>query len=245
MATQSNNQPTIKWEEIVERVLQNFDRNDPADRSAVDQWESYVEKVRQRAAVHDIVTSFSSPEVLEGALAFFIADIEDNRANYYQRLAQVRRQQQLMNLQLLLGAKQGCFPSQQGGEEVVPEMLAVMKVNPKAQQRLLAEVVALSKKLAQGDVVEEELDRQTALGGFQEYTADLTEFLSRNGDAGRQLVQRVCQDRNYAQEAAQEEQQPKCIRFLADIVTKVNNSLPPQAPPERRMGFKPAGRAVV
>jgi hypothetical protein len=244
MATQSNTQPAVQWDEMVEQVKRSFDLNDPADRSAIEQWLNDVEQVRQQAAVNDIVTLFTSPEVLAGALAFFIADIEDNRALYHLRLARIRRQQQQMNLKLILGVAQGCFPNEQAGEQVVPEMLAVMKANQKAQQQMLADVVAMSHQLAQGETAAEELAWPAALGsGIQQYAADLVEFLSRNGDAGRQLVQRVCQDRNYAQEAAQEQQLPQCIQFLAGIVTKVSNSLP-QVQPERRMGFQLAGRAA-
>jgi hypothetical protein len=231
-------------ENLEKLVTKSFDQDDATTQHAIAQWRADQEKARAQQAASEVVAAFTSPLVLEAVLAFHKADIEENIAIYKAKVAHSERQLKFMNMRVALGAAQGYFVDDEAGDRVVPAMLAVMRTSKEAKTRMLHQLVQTLKRGAEQGVAPEEADLPAGLGdGVKALSADLTEFEQINGDNGRQLVVQVCEDASFAEKVSADERLPKCIRFLAQVVSEIStsNKLPA---PERRMGFNVAAKAA-
>lgn len=244
MNKKMKNEQVPTWEEIEKRVVKFFDLDDVGANYGVSRWRQHVEKVRGVADAGEVSHSFSAPKVLGAVVDFFKADIAENVAIFQVKLARNDRLMKLMNLRVALGEGEGVFVDEEDGEYVVPELLAVLRVTKSAKTKMLQQVVEASMTLVHnnGDENAEQPSWPVGLvNGIQDFVNDLTEFISANGDEGRELVTRDCQDIVFAKKVCSAEDMPKPIRFLAQVVVeaKTNNHLPDK---ERRIGFGFAGR---
>lgn len=244
MNKKMKNEQVPTWEEIEKRVVESFDLDDVGANYGVSRWREHVEKARGVEDAGEVSHSFTSPKVLDAVVDFFKADIAENVAIFQVKLARNNRLMKLMNLRVALGEAQGVFVDEEDGEHVVPELLAVLRVTKSAKTKMLQQVVEASMTLAHnnGDENAEQPSWPVGLGdGIQDFANDLTEFISANGDEGREVVTRVCQDTGFAKKVCNDEDMPKPIRFLAQVVVeaKTNNHLPDK---ERRIGFGFSGR---
>jgi len=128
---------------------------------------------------------------------------------------------------------------EEDGEHIVPELLAVLRVTKSAKTKMLQQVVQASMTLAHnnGDENAEQPSWPPGLGdGIQDFANDLTEFLSANGEEGREIVTRVGEDTDFAKKVCNDEDMPRPIRFLGQVVVEANtnNHLPKK---EQRIGF--------
>ena len=227
------------WTEIEKRVVESFDLEDVGAFYGVSRWREHVEKARGTEEASEIAHCFTSTKVLDAAVDFFKADIAENVAIFKVKLARNDRVMKLMNLRVALGEFQGVFVDEEEGERVVPELLSVIRVTKSAKTKMLQQVVQASMTLANnnGDEEADPPSWPTGLGdGIQDFANDLTEFITTNGDEGREMVTRVCQDIGFAKKVCNEEGLPHPVRFLAQVVikTNTNNRLQDE---ERRIGF--------
>jgi len=239
MNKQITNEQIPTWDEIEKRVVESFDLDDTGVNYGVSCWRENVKKARAVEGAGEIAHGFTSQKVLDAALDFFKSDITENMAIFEVKRAQNERLMKMMNLRTTLGEAEGVFVNEENGERIVPELLAVIRVTQSARTKMLQQVVQASMTLASsnGDKDAEQPCWPAGLGdGVQDFANDLTEFLSANGDAGREMVTRVCQDTDFAKEIRNNEDMPRCIKFLAHLVveTNTNNQLPDK---ERRIGF--------
>ena len=223
------------WEEIEKRVLESFDLNDVGIRFAVEAWRKSVEKVRDAEDLGEVAHSFSSAEALDAAVAFHQADIGENLAIFKVKTARNERRLALMNIVKALGESQGVFVDEDEGEHIIPELLVVTRVSKSAKSKMLQQVVEATMTLAtNGNGDSEDIKWPSSIS--EDFRNDLEEFLSANGDAGREIITRVCHDAGFAKKVRQDEEMPRPIRFLAQIVVEAssNNRLPNR---ERKIGF--------
>lgn len=227
------------WDEIVNRVVESFNLDDVGANYGVSRWREHVERARSVEHAGNVSHAFTTPEVLDAVVDFFKADIAENMAIFKINLARNNRLMKMMQLRVALGEAQGVFVDDEEGERVVPELLAVIRVTDSAKTKMLRQVVQASMTLARNNG-EESDDQPTwpaELGkGIQNFAKDLTAFISINGNEGRELVMRICQDPTFAETLENDQNIPNPIRFLAEVVVKVNthNRLPDK---ERRIGF--------
>lgn len=232
------------WVECKKRVVESFDLDDVGTNYGVSRWLEHVEKERGVEEAGEMAYRFTSPQVLDAAVDFFKTDIAENIAIFQARIARNDRQRKLMELRLKLGEVQGVFVDEEKGERIVPELLGVMRITKSSKTKMLHQLVTASMTMA-GDNGDEEIAPPiwpTGLGdGIQDFANDLNDFVSTNGDKGREMVMRVCQDTAFAKKVRNDEELPKAIRFLASIVTEVNTDshLPER---ERPIGFGFAGQ---
>jgi len=239
MNEKKKNEQVHTWEEIEKRVVESFDLEDVGAHFGVSRWREHVEKARGAEDAGEIAHSFTSTEVIDAAVDFFKSDIAENMAIFKVKLARNDRLMKLMSLRVALGEAQGVFVDEENGEHVIPELLAVIRVTKSAKTKMLRQVVQASLTLASNNGAGE-VDPPSWPAGLgddiQDFANDLTEFINNNGDTGREMVTRVCQDAGFAKKVCTDEDMPKPIRFLAQIVveTKTDNHLPDK---ERRIGF--------
>lgn len=226
------------WDDLEARVLEPFDLTDVGVKYAVDRWRVELEKRRELQEMGKVTHAFSSPKVIDAVVNFFRADIAENQAIYKAKVARSKRVLAFMNIEVALGECDGFFADEDDGEHVVPERLAVLRVSKAARQKNLHRVVQASMQLARsnGDDEADEPSFPSVLGDIQEYAADLKDFIDGNGNEGREIIVRVCEDRGFAQKVSKDDDMPRCLRFLAQIVVETNtmNRLPAT---ERRIGF--------
>ena len=236
MDKKTKNETPPTWAEIEKRVIESFNLDDVGANYGVSRWREHVEKARGVEDAGEVAYPFTSPKVLDAVVEFFKADIAENIAIYQVKLARNDRLMKLMNLRVALGEAQGVFVDEEDGEHVVPELLAVVRVT---KAKMLQQVVQASLTLAHnnGDENAEQPSWPAGLGdGIQDFANDLSEFIATNGEEGREIVTRVCEDINFAKKVCNDEELPRCIRFLAQVVVEANtnNHLPKK---KRRIGF--------
>ena len=239
MTKKAKNETPPTWAEIEKRVVESFNLDDVGANYGVSRWREHVEKVRGVEDAGEVAYPFTSPEVLDAAIEFFKADIAENIAIYQVKLARNDRLLKMMNLRVALGEAQGVFVDEEDGEHVVPELLAVLRVTKSAKTKMLQQVVQAAMTLAHnnGDENAEQPSWPAGLGdGIQDFANDLAEFISANGEEGREIVTRVCEDINFAKQVCNNEEFPRPIRFLGQVVVEANtnNHLPKK---KQRIGF--------
>lgn len=239
MTKKAKNETPPTWAEIEKRVVESFNLDDVGANYGVSRWREHVEKARGVEDAGEVAYPFTSPKVLDAVVEFFKADIAENIAIYQVKLARNDRLLKMMNLRVALGEAQGVFVDEEDGEHVVPELLAVLRVTKSAKTKMLQQVVQASMTLAHnnGDENAEQPSWPAGLGdGIQDFANDLTEFISANGEEGREIVTRVCEDTDFAKKVCNDEDMPRPIRFLGQVVVEANtnNHLPKK---EQRIGF--------
>lgn len=244
MSEMTNNEAANDWDEIEKRVVKAFDLDDVGANYGVSRWREHVEKTRGVEDAGEIAHDFTSPKVLNTVVEFFRSDIEENEAIFRVKVARNNRLLKLMNLRVALGENQGVFVDEEDGERVVPELLAVVRVTKSAKTKMLQQVVQASMTLVHnnGDENAEQPSWPAGLGeGIQDFANDLTEFITANGEEGREIVTRVCEDINFAKQVCNDEDLPRPVRFLGQVVVEANtnNHLPKK---ERAIGFGFASR---
>lgn len=224
-------------EPIQKRLRESLNLDDPRDKFAYQEWEKDAEKTRKAATEHDLAHIFVSPEVTDAAFEYCKADVEENKLLFQIRAARNERKIQKMKLLAALGQYDGYFPNEDEHEELVLVALAVCKLT---KARLYQQVIDTSLKMA-GDAAQ--LDSEApafpvALGdGIREFADDLRALIQENGDAGRQLVTRVCTDCDFAKKVREDDEMPKAIQFLAGLSLELRkkNKLPDKE--VRHIGF--------
>lgn len=239
MNKKDTNEVVPAWDEIERRVVESFNLDDVGVNYAVSRWREHVEKARELEDAGETAYPFTSPKVRDAVIEFFQADIAENEVIFRVKLARNGRLMKLMNLRVALGEAQGVFVDEEGGEHIVPELLAVLRVTKSAKTKMLQRVVQASMALADNNSDEnaEEPSWPAGLGGgIPDFANDLQDFVDQAGDQGRDMVTRVCQDTGFAKSIRNDEDFPQCIKFLAQIVIEANcnNPLPEK---ERRIGF--------
>jgi hypothetical protein len=244
MTTKARNETPPTWAEIEKRVIESFNLDDVGANYGVSRWREHAEKARGVEDAGEVAYPFTSSKVLDAVVEFFKADIAENIAIYQVKLARNARLLKLMNLRVALGEAQGVFVDEEDGEHIVPELLAVLRVTKSAKTKMLQQVVQASMTQASmtlahnnGDENAEQPSWPAGLGdGIQDFANDLSEFIATNGEEGREIVTRVCEDINFAKEVCNNEDLPRPIRFLGQVVVEANtnNHLPKK---ERRIGF--------
>jgi len=238
------NQEIPAWDEIEKRVLEPFDLNDIGVRLAVATWRKNVEKIRAGQNADEIAHYFTSPEVLDPVVEFLQSELREDIAVSRVKLARNEHVMKLMNLRVVLGQTQGVFVDEENGERIVPKLLAVVRVTKSAETKKLRELIQASRTLANntGDDKDEQPSWPSGLGeGIQDFADDLKEFISTNGDQGREMVSLICQDPGFAKTVSKDAEMPQCIKFLTQIVVETNtsNHLPEKV---RQIGFGATGR---
>ena len=104
--------PASAWERLLASVIDPFDLNDVGQRWAVEQWRKHAEADRDGEPLGKIVHEFASNEVLEAAVGFFKADIEENIAIFKAKVAKNRRYEALIQACSALGVHDGVFPEE-------------------------------------------------------------------------------------------------------------------------------------
>lgn len=239
MNKKGKSETVSRWEEIEKRVLKSFNLDEVGVIYAVSRWREHVERARGVVHAGEVTHQFTSPKVLDAVVKSFKADIAENNAIFLLNLARNDRLLKQTNLRVALGEAQGVFVDEERGEHIVPEMLAVLRVTKSAKMKMLQQVVQASMTLARsnGDENAEEPSWPVGLGeGIQDFANDLTEFINTNGEQGRQMVTRVCEDHEFARRVRNNEEMPKPLRFLAQVVVEASTNihLPEK---ERRIGF--------
>jgi len=229
----TNDKAIPNWDEIEKRVINSFNLDDVGTSYGVSNWNEQVEKAHSAEGADEVAHIFTSPKVLDAVVDFFKADIEESEAIFRVRVARNERLLKLTNLRATLGEAQGVFVDEEDGERIVPELLAVVRVN---KSKMLKQVVQASITLANNNGDDNEEQPLWPAGIGDDFSNDLTEFVSANGDQGREMVLLVCEDTVFAKKICNDEEYPESIRFLAEIVVEANskNNLPGQ---ERRIGF--------
>lgn len=235
MTTNTKKEAGTTWGEVEERVLAALDLDDPGVRYAVKRWREEVAEARHANDAGRVIHTFTSPEAIEATVNFLKADIAENEVIYRLKVARNKRRTTLMNLHATLGEHDGFFVDEEEGERVVPERLAVIRIDKTARVTAMHRMVEASMKLAKsdGDSAGEGHTFPNELGdGIQDFANDLREFVRVNGDEGRQLVIRVCEDRDFAAKVAADEEMPNPLRFLAQVAvqTVMKNCLPERPP---------------
>ena len=205
------------WEEIQNRVIEHFNGNDICDKYSVSLWQEELENVRGARDAGEILHHFTVPNVIDAAIEFFKSSIEENRAIFQVKVKMNRRRMKLMALQSALGEDQGLFVNEEEGEMIVPELLAVIRVN---KTERLQQIIQTSMSLARDEKGECKDQPSWPSGTDENFSNDLTKFINTNGDEGRELVTRVCEDIGFARTVHNDEEMPMPIRFLAQIVTE-------------------------
>ena len=233
MSEMTNDKAVPNWDEIEKRVIESFNIDDVGTSYGVSRWKEHVDKARGTEDSGEIAHHISSPMVLDAVVEFFKSDIEKNEAIFRVKVARNERLLKLMNLRVTLGEAQGVFVDEEDGEHVVPELLAVVRVT---KAKMLKQVVHASMTLANNNGDENAEQPSWPAGVSEDFSNDLTEFINANGDQGREMVTRVCEDTVFAKKVCNDEEYPKPIRFLAQVIVEANsnNNLPGQ---ERRIGF--------
>lgn len=216
---------------IEARVLEGFDLEDVATACAVRSWKDHFAQVIDET-VGDETHRFNSEAVLSAAVVLFQAEIRENLAVHQVKVAHVEWLLALMKLRAELGAREGIFPDEDEGERIVPERLAVIKVSKAEKTKLLEQVIEASRRIAEGSHDGEAIDAfPKGVGeGIRDFAVDLQTLISKAGQDGREAVTRICDDREYANEVLQDDQMPRPLRFLAQIVIETSsNDLPKKA----------------
>ncbi len=215
------------WEEIEKRVTDSFDKNDVCANYGLECWKKEVEKVRKAEELSEIAYQFIQQGVLDAAVEFFKADIEDNMAFFRMKVSRNTRLLKLMNIRIALGEQSGIFIDEDEGERIVPEILAVIRVSKSAKKKILSQVVESAMTLANnnGDANGEKPVWSAAFGeGIDEFAKDLDEFISANGEDGSNMVRTICRDLNYAKKISNDDNMPKPIRALAGFVMEIREN---------------------
>ena len=229
-----------KWNEVKKRVVEEFDLDEVGCNYGVSRWLKQVENVRAFEDAGEIKHSFTSPKVIDAVVESCKADIEENIAIYKRKLAQNNHLLKMRNLTVILGEAQGVFVDEKKGEQIVPELLAVTRVTKSAKTKMMKQVVEASISLASnnGDEGTEQPNWPTGLGDWiQLFADDLSEFIAEYGEEGCEMVQRICEDIEYAKRVCEDEELPHPIRVLSRIVLEIhsNNNLPKD---KRAVGFE-------
>lgn len=250
MAKKTKTEVETTWGDVERHVLTGLDMGEAGVRYAVKRWRDDVAEARQADDPDRVAHTFVSREVIKATIDYFRADIADNEAIYRLKVARSKRRKALMDLHTALGEHDGFFVDEQGGERIVPERLAVTRVDKAAQINALHRVVQASIQLAKsnGDGAVEEPAFPADLGdGIRDFENDLKEFIRANGDQGREMVLRVCEDRDFATEVIANEEMPKSVRFLAAIVveTVMKNRIPERPPVFGFAAHRPVGERAA
>jgi hypothetical protein len=230
------------WGEIEKRVMVSLDCNDVNVNHAVNCWREQVQKTRDMKDEMAVTHSFTTPEVFDALVNFFRSDIAEKEAIFRMKIAENNRLSALMNLRVMLGVHEGIFIEEEEGEYIAPECFAIIRNGKKERTKQLQKVIEASKRFAQSSGEDGAIQPSfpTSLGeGIQDFASDLTEFINTNGDQGREVVVRICDDHDFAKKVINDDEMPRPLRFLADLVveTTVKNCLPKK---EGQIGF---GRA--
>jgi hypothetical protein len=209
------------WKDIEAKVLKAFDLRDKSQEYGVKEWKEYVEKIRSSEVKGDIIKTFESREVYDVLVSYFISDIEDNIARYRLKLCQSNRQNKLMSLALALGEYDTVFIDEERGEKIVPELLGIASVtNEKIYKRVLQASVCLAQNYTEDKSVEITWPLEVS----SDFTDELTTFIKSNGDQGRELIMRICEDGNCANDIYTDSEMPKPLRFLAQMSLEINKN---------------------
>jgi hypothetical protein len=237
--------PPVTWTDIETRVLDGFDAQEVAQRSAVKLWLKHVEAERAGDPLGKVVHAFASNQVLAAAVAFFQADIEEDIAIFRAKVARNRRYEAYVQVRCALGIHEGVFLDDE--MSIVVERLAVIRGGREEEQAKNRELLDLSQALAEARTDPEEVIAGAQLpgslredDGVKAFLADLVEFILANGKRGRDMVDRVCKDEKVASHVVGDDNMPKALRFLASISIELSRDRKTLPAERRPVGFAAA-----
>ncbi len=209
----------IKWNEVRDIVLSHFDLDDPAVRAAVAMWEEQRARLRDYLDVGIVEHDFTSPEVLQAAIEYFKADIEENIAIYRRRMAIQQREKARAEVKFALGEHDGFFLSDESPHLVVPEHLVVVRITEGGLLKLNQMLVDRARELAENP--DKNWQDYHWVLGLHAFGRDLDDFLRIHGEEGRAQIIAICRDHKVAREVLEDEQLEKPVRALAKLVVGI------------------------
>ena len=227
---------------IAVKVLQRLGAGDPILRKGYEAWLEQRESDLRYEPLGTVVHRFTTPEIHELAIKFFLEDIEENAAILRLRLAKQRRQEALSHLHAGLAEHDLFFAKE--GDNVNENRMEVRRVSKAQEVEFARKLVRFSRELAEGTselaperVASGEIPDYLQVTNIRKVTIELGEFIVAHPEAGKEMIRRICADPQFATQVEQDEQNPELLRFLAHMS---NASRTPNRPKVNEIGFAAA-----
>ena len=216
--------PFPELEEMDKVILEIYDLNDVEIKYAIKHWQKQNEGIRKDEDVGDVIHTFDSLTVKEAAIKYQQAKINTLRDQYRVNVDIKKENLALANLVAALGEFDGIFADEDEGDQIVPELMAVLRITKADKLKRINRIIDTSMQLAQSEdgEIKNQPDFSASFGdGIKQYIKDLLEFINTNGNDGREVVIRICKDVKFAKNVREDDEYPSPLRFLAKLKLEI------------------------
>lgn len=230
-------------DKVKDEVLAHYkDTKDVCLRKAVQQWEGAHFDPRKPDPVGELFHSITSPELVESAIAWHQADIEENAAILRRDVARLKLRDAMYRFRSALAEIEGVCITSDDLYVIIPR-LEVWRSEPEQLKRILPQkVVNFCRSLAKGELDLGEIKKGHIPNEFKElqvigeFIKDIIDFIEVDGQQGAEQITSICDNMDLAHQLVEDTNAPAPIRFLAKSVIN-STSMASKSKSKKPVGF--------
>lgn len=227
------------WIGFEKSIIESREGKSVARKYAIARWRERVKGIREEYEDGNVAHVFTSSEVLEAARKYHTADIARFEATYEVKLAREALAVAEKELRVALARHDGFLLDEEEGDQLVPEMLAIVRKTKADEVKRLRGVIEFARLTAQAADGEHRNAVPRPKGpGLSSFASDLLEFIEASGEQGCATIRRICESVNVASRVKDDPEVPPPLRFLARLVVDTNDYMVLSVH-HQPMGFRP------
>ncbi len=226
--------PGVADDTVAVEVAGRLDWQTPLMRKAFEFWWQARQSELQTEPMGKMVHRFVSAEVRERMLQFMVAEILEEVAILKAHLAQQRRKEMAAHFSASVAEHDLFFEQEE--DRIFIHRGEVWRVTKADELEAVRQTVAFVRELATGtasitaeDALNEKLPAHLRRYGIGAFTKDVGDFLPRHGEEGREIMRRICDDKEMAEQVEAHPQSPLVLQHLAGLCKMLNAAALPKA----------------